>query len=356
MTPSEPAGAGRVLISGAFDDAAYRFGFFERIAEALEARGWAMHRFNALGFSRRVGSLEKVIERLFTLPGRWLGILKERVRAALPWAADGQRERALIAKVRSFRPDTLIVMSSFRFQPETLSRCRAFGVSILVGWYIEGPIESGVPEVQAPLYDCYHCIHRELTPAWRGRIGWLPSYALDRAGFHPLHTPRVPQPRIVFVSSPNKRRLRYLAALRGLPLDLWEPGWQRHAQFAALYRGDFIWGTPLNALYNDSAIVLNVASWEPGLSGMTQRVVEVPASGAFLLTDDAAELRRLYVTGEEVAVFDGPDDLRAKCAHYLAHADEREAIAARGHRRALAFDDYAATAAVLIGGAPPTSA
>ena len=66
---------------------------------------------------------------------------------------------------------------------------------------------------------------------------------------------------------------------------------------------------------------------------MTQRVVEVPASGAFLLTNNDAELRRLYVTGEEVAVCDGPDELRAKCEYYLAHADEREAIAARGHRR-----------------------
>ena len=345
--------AGRVLVSGGFGHADRRFGFFERIAEALEARGWQVGRFDALGYPQRPGRLAKAGERLFTLPGRWLGVPKQRVRAALPFTADGQRERALVEAVREFRPEVLIVVSSFRFQPETLDRCRALGVRELVGWYVEGPIELGVPEAEAALYDRYYCIHREIAPAWRSRIGVLPSYGLDRTSFHPLRAPgmpRRPAPRIVFVGAPNRRRLRYLAALRSLPLELWGPGWDGQREFAPFLRGDALWGERLNALYNDSAVVLNISGWEANLSGMTQRIVEVPASSAFLLTDDAEEARSLYVAGEEIGTFTDPDDLLAKCEHYLAHADEREAIAERGHRRALGLADYAATAAVLIDG------
>ena len=342
----------RVLVSGGFGHADRRFGFFERIAEALEARGWQVGRFDALGDAKPPQPLEKAAERLFTLPGRWLGVPKDRVRAALPWTAAGRRERALVEAVRTFAPEVLIVISSARFQPETLARCRVLGVREAVGWYIEGPLDLGVPEAESRLYDRYYCIHREIEAACRDRIGVLPSYALDAATFHPLRppgTPRAPQPRIAFVGAPSRRRLRYLAALRALPLELWGPGWSRQRDFAPLLRGEALWGEPLNALYNDSAIVLNVSSWEPRRSGMTQRIVEVPASGAFLLTDDAEEARRLYAAGDEIATFTSPEDLRAKCEHYLAHAEEREAIAARGYRRVLAFAGYDATASMLIG-------
>ena len=342
----------RVLVSGGFGHADRRFGFFERIAEALEACGWQVGRFDALGDAEPPRPLEKAAERLFTLPGRWLGVPKDRVRAALPWTVDGRRERALVEAVRTFAPEVLIVISSVRFQPGTLARCRALGVREAVGWYVEGPIDLGVPEAESRLYDRYYCIHREIDAACRGRIGVLPSYALDAATFHPLRppgTPRAPQPRIAFVGAPSRRRLRYLAALRALPLEIWGPGWSRQRDFAPLHRGEALWGKPLNALYNDSAIVLNVSSWEPRRSGMTQRIVEVPASGAFLLTDDAEEARRLYVAGDEIATFGSPEDLRAKCEHYLAHAGEREAIAGRGYRRALTFAGYDTTASVLIG-------
>lgn len=340
----------RVLISGAFGDANARFGFYERIAEALEARGWQVHRFNAFESLRRpVRGFAKAGERLFTLPGRWLGIPKERIRAALPWTMTGRREHGLVAAVESFRPAVLIVIASLRFQPETLARCRALGVRELVGWYVEGPVEPGVPERESTLYDRYYCIHREIHPEARGRIGWLPAHALDRASFHRLRTPRAPVERIVFVGAASRRRIRYLGALLSLPLELWGEGWSKLPAFAPFHRGRFIWGEAVNRLYNERAIVLNIATWDAASSGLTQRVVDVPASGAFLLTDDTAELRQLYVVPDEVATFTTPEALRAKCEYYLTHQAERETIADRGHQHALTLADYSATARVLMG-------
>ncbi len=340
---------GRVLISGAFNDSQYRFGFFDHVADALEREGMQVARFNAFAFSRPNRLAGKLLERLFTLPGRWLGLDKQRIRAALAWTPDGQRERALLDAVRRFRPDTLIVIRGFQHRARTLQRCRGLGVRRLVGWYVEGPLEPGLPEAESRLYDRYFCIHTELDPAYRDRIGWLPSYGLDTRNFARLHRPRTPQARIVFVGTPTERRVRFLETLRSLPLELWGPKWSKIESLAPFHRGDFVWGPQLNALYNDSAIVLNIASWDSHLSGMTQRIVEIPASGAFMLTDDAPEVRELFQPGREMDVFATPQELKRQCERYLADANRREEIADLGHRRALRLGDFSLAAKVLVG-------
>ena len=344
--------ADRVLISGAFGDAQYQFGFFELIAKAMEQQGITVERFNAFSFNAALIGHHKTLERFVTLPGRMLGIDKQRIRAALPWTPDGQRERALLAAVRRFRPDTLVVITGFRYRAATLFRCRALGVRRLVGWYVEGPLAAGVPEAESLLYDRYFCIHRELDASSLDRIGWLPSYGLDAANFMRLRFPRRPLSRIAFVGTPTERRVRFLDALRALPLDIWGPKWGKVASLRGFHRGEFIWGAALNQLYNDSAIVLNIASWDSALSGMTQRIAEIPASGAFLLTDDSSEVLSLLVPGREMQVFSSPEQLYSHCRYYLGQHAEREAIADRGHRRVQQWHDYGLAARVLAGRVP----
>lgn len=345
----------RVLISGAFADMQYQFGFFEHIARTLEREGLQVERFNSFAFQPARSRLAKLLERAATLPGRLLGIDKQRLRAVLPWTPEGRRERALLDAVQRFHPDTLIVIAGFRHRARTLRRCRALGVRALVGWYVEGPREPGLPEAESRLYDRYFCIHRDIEPAFAARIGWLPSYGLDTEAFSRLRHPRISRQRIVFVGTPTERRIRFLDALRGLPLELWGPKWDKVASLASLHRGDFIWGTQLNELYNDSAIVLNITSWDNRQSGMTQRIVEIPASGAFMLTDVTPEVDALFEAGREMDVFDSPAELRRHCEFYLAHPDDRERIADQGHRRALMLADFTRTALVLVDRAvPPT--
>lgn len=339
----------KVLISGAFNDEKYKFGFFERIASALEREGIKVERFNSYAFNRPNSAWGKFLERLITLPARIFGINKQRVRAALPWTPDGQRERSLLERVRLFRPDMLIVIRGFGHRPKTLEQCRKLGVKNLVGWYVEGPLEPGKPEAESLLYDRFYCIHTEVESDARQRIIHLPSYGLDRESFSRLRWPRNPKRKIVFVGTPTERRIRYLEELRDLPLELWGPRWSKVKTLAHFCRGEFIWGPQLNELYNDSAIVLNIASWDSNLSGMTQRIFEIPASGAFMLTDDASEVREVLLPGVEIDVFDSPADLRRQCERYLAETTIRENVADGGYRRAMRQADFAVTAKRLVG-------
>jgi spore maturation protein CgeB len=63
------------------------------------------------------------------------------------------------------------------------------------------------------------------------------------------------------------------------------------------------------------------------------RNFEVPGCGGFLLTSRADDLESYYELDKEIVCFDGLDDLIEKIQYYLAHDDERAAIARRGYER-----------------------
>jgi spore maturation protein CgeB len=70
------------------------------------------------------------------------------------------------------------------------------------------------------------------------------------------------------------------------------------------------------------------------------RLFEATGVGALLVTESARNLPGLFTPGEEVVTYDSPDDLVEKVRHYIAHPDERRAIAATGQRRTLAEHTY----------------
>jgi spore maturation protein CgeB len=78
-------------------------------------------------------------------------------------------------------------------------------------------------------------------------------------------------------------------------------------------------------------IVLNFIRAQNG-SAHNMRSFEVPASGAFLLTqrtDDQGS--RFFKEHESVACFATKDELISHIRYYLAHNQERAAIARNGH-------------------------
>jgi len=71
------------------------------------------------------------------------------------------------------------------------------------------------------------------------------------------------------------------------------------------------------------------------------RNFEVPGCGGFLLTGDAEDLGKYYAAGTEIVCFDGRGDLVEKIKYYLAHEEERAAIARAGYERTLRDHTYA---------------
>jgi len=91
-------------------------------------------------------------------------------------------------------------------------------------------------------------------------------------------------------------------------------------------------------VYSQSRIVFNCS-----IAGdVTMRLFEGAACGALVLTDAIANgLEELFEPGREIVIYQDDEDMLKKIAYYLAHEEEREAIARAGQRRILREHTYA---------------
>ncbi len=92
-------------------------------------------------------------------------------------------------------------------------------------------------------------------------------------------------------------------------------------------------------VFNESRINLNI-TMRPIATGLSLRLYDVCGCGGFLLTNWQDELPELYEPGVEVETFSSKDEMIDKVRYYLAHDDERAAIAKRGYERTKAEHTY----------------
>lgn len=87
---------------------------------------------------------------------------------------------------------------------------------------------------------------------------------------------------------------------------------------------DFYEGAP--GVFANSKINLNI-SLRSIINGIPLRCFEIMGSGGFLLSDYAGDFNMFFEAGEDYVYFDSKKDLIEKAKYYLAHDDERKAIA-----------------------------
>lgn len=289
---------------------------------------------------------------------RRLGTLRRRVAWRLR-AGVVVREyaRALVAALDEARPDLLWVDKGIFVTAEVLEAARRRGVRGLVHY---SPDNYGLRQNASrhlwralPRYDVVVTTKRHnvdvLVRAGARRV------VLSGNAFDPeLHRPLVLRAEervalgadVAFVGRWERARERQLEALAGLPIRLrvCGPGWER-VRSRALARAcvpGAVYGDAYARTIAAATINLGLLSKVAG-DTITQRSIEIPACGAFLLAERTDEHLAHFVEGTEAAFFASPADLVRKVDHYLRAHDERRRIAAAGRARCLragyAYDD-----------------
>jgi spore maturation protein CgeB len=127
----------------------------------------------------------------------------------------------------------------------------------------------------------------------------------------------------------------YLAA-NGVPVRVWGNRWRRWSRH---HPNLLIENRPLNGddyVKGLSATRINLGFLRKMNRALqTDRTMEIPACGAFMLAERTAEHRRLFEEGKEAAYFGSNEELLEKVRYYLHHEEERKKIAAAGRQRCL---------------------
>ena len=331
-----PAPKQRILVSYFFGPRTIPLGKF--CVQGFEAVGCEAYRFN----SQVSHPAEHYFFKWLAKLARGLKLPDTYLTEGHPWNNARYREHCLEQAIAAFRPDVLFVIRGNSVSGDFLNHVkRRYGIRHTVGWWVKDPRPNDSQLLRdCRLYDHYFCIHRHGYAA-TDPINYLPALGLEKRPA-PQAKPKANGKSplgIVLVGGWSKRRETYVRAILDLPLTIVGPGWKKRGRLESthwhLIAASQLWGDEVNALYRRAKIVLNVTSWDPAiLTGLNLRICDVPALGAFLLTDHAADLAEFVETGRDVATFTTPEDLRAQALHYLEHADQREAIAQSGLLRA----------------------
>ena len=294
--------------------------------------------------------------RSFLLPGR--------VRARSPRLERWDRarlNRAFLALARRTRPAQAIVNQGMTIAPGTIRALAAEGVRC-VNWFADFPAQFEEGLLAAPAYDAFHlgsswaaARHRD---AGHAGAAWLP-FACDPG----VHAPAAAGARshgagrVVFVGSHYPERQILLRHLRGLPVDIWGPGWERAVSdphIAPMLRGGALRPPAWRGLYAGAAAVLNIHYGALGpvtASGdmANTKVFEILGCGALQIVDRQRDAMRLFRDGEHLLAFSSGEELRARVEEALADPARSRLVAAAGRRAVLAGHTYADRARVLLG-------
>jgi spore maturation protein CgeB len=270
--------------------------------------------------------------------------------------------QAVLAKVETFEPDLVLALAQAPLSIQALKRLRRDGVATAM-WFVEDYRLFTYWQAFAQHYDFFAVIQKGDFFEQLRQIGVEETLYLPLAAQPDVHKP-------LELSSVEQRRFGSDVSFMGAGYP------NRRVAFRDLVRFDFkIWGTewegdPILAphvqmagarvssedcvrIFNASKVNINLHSsvqaqeLVTGGDFVNPRTFEVAACGGFQLVDRRSLMAELFAE-DELAVFDTMEELAPRIVHYLAHPEERAAIAKRGQARVLAEHTYAARMRSLL--------
>lgn len=315
-------------------------------AQALQDLGHIVDIFEAPAFQssyQALRGLKVSSERLEQLESAFLNTVSQ----------------ALYARAESFEPDLVLALAQAPLSRQILKRFQRDGVCTAM-WFVEDHQVFTYWRAFAPLYDFFFVIQKEpflslLAQAGVQHAAYLPMAALP--SFHKKTSLSPDEQRmlgadIAFLGAGYPNRRKAFQAFLEYDFKIWGSDWEGERLLAKHIQNNGQRISPEEGvkIYNATKVNLNLHSnidmreLVPGGDFVNPRTFEIAAMGAFQLVNRRglmAELFELEGPQAELATFTTMEELETALAHYLAHPDQRQAVAERGQARVLAEHTYA---------------
>lgn len=307
---------------------------------------------------RRAGHSVLVVPPESYLP-RWQGTWLRLARRLGTPAIRAEYNRALTGAIDTFQPDLFFVFKGDSVSAATVRSARAAG-AVTINFYPDTGFDGLAAEAIAT-YDWVFTTKPAQIDFLKQRYSYTTATFVTHAFDPEVHQPQTLGPAdqarygcdAVFIGNTSPKKQAILGDLmRALPdaqFRIWgAEGWRNApGPLRDAYQGTSVWGAEYAKAINGARINLGLlyegSSEAPAGDVITARTFEVPAAGGFMLHERTDEAMAYFEDGKECAFFDDADDLVEKVRYYLAHGNERQAIAAAGRERALrsgySYDD-----------------
>jgi spore maturation protein CgeB len=252
---------------------------------------------------------------------------------------NAKANRVLVRRAMDLKPALVVVMGAEAVRPATIVQLKISvpGVKIVnifpdMLFNVQGDMFPCLP-----LYDLFSCHTRAGVPFLK-QAGCTGALFLPCAADPTLHRPqpiddadrRAYGCDLVFVGTHRPEHASLFGALEGMDLRIFGgAGWRRaeSAWVRSRYQGrELLTGTEFAKAVGAARICVNPI--DPlDLPAHNQRTFEVPACGGFPLVRRTDDVLMFFREGESVACFDTKEELADKARYYLAHPEERRAIA-----------------------------
>jgi spore maturation protein CgeB len=259
------------------------------------------------------------------------------------FARDGYRDfadlnRRLLEEVQAEGPDVILcVLLGYEIWLEALDLIRSGSQAILINWSTDDSwkYEQFSRFIARPfhIYATTYpdAVSKSLGDGYTNFV--LTQWAANAERLvEPLPASECSRP-VSFVGSMYGNRRKWIAALRerGIEVECFGHGSD----------GGTVSLEQMQRIIRESVISLNFGDSGLVLQGTTlgknrqlkARVFEVSGAGGFVMTEQAENLEKFYVPDREIVIFEGVDELVDRINYFLAHPDERDAIAWAGYRR-----------------------
>lgn len=313
---------------------------------------------------RRLGHSTRVVSDEIFFPVGWTSARLKALRRVLTKPIIREFQAAFRREAADFSPDLVFVFKGAFIDGRTLRAAKAAG-AVAVNFYPDIGLSDAGPYVldALPFYDWIFNTKSFRVDEMRAKLGmahvsFMP-HAFDPEVHRPVDLDAFAKENyrcdasFIGTWTPKKEKmlLDVCSALPNVRLKIWGRYWER----AGPGISRFVTGREVTGLEYAKAIRasrISIAILVERMPGFPQgdlttaRTFEIPASGGFMLHERTDEARGFFEEGRECAMFAGSAELVEKLRYYLAHDEERKAIAEAGFRRAIAsgysYDDRAA--------------